>query len=43
MAFEVILHLMKKMRLHNVEIVEKFIKDYTFNKNILQKKNIFKF
>ena len=43
MTFEVILQLMKKLRLHNVDILEKFYKDLALNKNISQKKMILKF
>ena len=43
MTFEVILHLMKKLRLYIVDILEKFLKDCVLNKNIMQKKKYMKF
>ena len=41
MTFEVILHLLKNLLLHNVDILEKFKKDYTLDKkNIAEKDDI---
>ena len=40
MTSEVILHLMKNLRLHNVGILEIFLKDWALNKNLSQKKMI---
>ena len=43
MTFEVILHLMKNLFLHNVDILEIFLKDLALNKNKSQKTTILKF
>ena len=40
MTSEVILHLLKNLRLHNVEILKKKIKDWALNKNLSEKKMI---
>ena len=39
MTFEVILHVMKKMCLHNDDILEKFLKDSELNKKYIAEKN----
>ena len=38
MTFEVILHLMKKLCLHNVDILKKFLKDKALNKKYVAEK-----
>ena len=43
MTFEVLFHLTKMLRLHNVDIIEKSEKYWKLNKNISQKKIILKF
>ena len=41
--FEVILHLIKNLRLHNVDILEKFLKRLGFKQKYVAEKMIFKF
>ena len=41
-TFEKIIHFMKNLRHHNVNILKKFLKDVK-QQNLLQKKNILKF
>ena len=43
MTFEVILHLMKNLRVHNVDILEKFLKDNALNKRYNAEKDDFNF
>ena len=40
MNFEIILHLMKKLRLHNVDILEKILKDWGLNKKYIAEKDV---
>ena len=39
MNFEVILHIMKNVRLHNVDILEKFLKFWALNKKYIAEKD----
>ena len=41
MTFKVILNLMKNLRLHNVDILKKFIKDKELNKKYISEKDEF--
>ena len=43
MTFEIIIHLMKNLRLHNVDILEKFLEDKSLNKKYIAEKGDFKF
>ena len=38
MTFEVILHFIKKLCIHNVDILEKFLKDQALNKKYIAEK-----
>ena len=40
-TFEVILNLIKKLRLHNVDILEKSLKDQALNKKYIAEKDDF--
>ena len=39
MTFKVILHLMKNLRLYNVDILKKFLKDWALNKKYIAEKD----
>ena len=42
MTFKVILHLMKNLHLRNIDILEKFLKDWAFKKKYIAEKDDFK-